>query len=373
MPKYIEQDFKTIINIRKFIDSWFWDKYSINAYNGCQFGCVYCDTRSAKYQMPTDFENNIIIKKNIKEKLDKRLKRARKLLPDVVGLSGAIDPYQHAEEKYRNTSQCLETLEKHGYPVHICTKSTLVLRDLDLLENIGKNTWCTVSITITTANQKVSRFLETKAPTPQERFNIIKTIKRKTKYIQTGVLLIPIVPFIGDSEDGLENMVKYTKESRADYILFGSMTMRDVQAQWFLKHLKQTYPELLGHYEKLYKFQYDLKTYRGTYEVANNYIRQINKEMIRLCAAYRLNYRIKRYIPNDYRGKNYAIAEKLLNESYNLQIQNRPWTKIFWAGQNIQNLKTSVVEIANRNELRKIRNVDDKIESFILSHIDYSI
>jgi len=324
--------------------------------------------------MPTDFENNIIVKKNIREKLDKRLTRARKLLPDVVGLSGAIDPYQPAENEYKNTYQCLEILNKHGYPVHICTKSTLVLRDLDLLEEIGMNTWCTVSVTITTTNQKVAHFLEARAPTPQERFNIVETIKNKTRHIQTGVLLIPIVPFIGDSDNDLENMVKHAKKSRADYILFGGgMTMRDMQAQWFLKHLKQTYPELLGHYEKLYQFQYDPKTYRGTYEVAKNYMRRINKEMIRLCTAYRLRYRIKRYIPDDFRKENYLIAEKLLNESYDLQIHDKPWTKTFWAGQNIQNLNTSVVEIANRNELRKIRNVDDRIESFILSNMDYLI
>ena len=76
MVTYTEKEFKTIFNKRKFVDSWFWDRYGINGYNGCQHGCIYCDSRSAKYFLPTDFENDIIVKKNVKEMLDKRLSNA---------------------------------------------------------------------------------------------------------------------------------------------------------------------------------------------------------------------------------------------------------------------------------------------------------
>ncbi len=139
MVNYQEKEYKSILNKHKFIDSWFWNRYGINPYNGCQFGCVYCDSRSEKYHLPTDFENDIIIKKDVSSMLDKRLTNARALLPDVVAFSGACDPYQPAEAKFKNTRQCLEVLEKHKYPVHIITKSKLVLRDLDLLEKIGSN------------------------------------------------------------------------------------------------------------------------------------------------------------------------------------------------------------------------------------------
>ena len=105
--------------------------------------------------------------------------------------------------------------------VHIITKSTLVLRDLDLLEEIGKNNWCTVSLTITTTQKETARFLEKLAPSPEERFDIIKTIKAKTSYIQTGVLLIPTIPYLTDSFEDIENMVKTTSHSGADYLLFG--------------------------------------------------------------------------------------------------------------------------------------------------------
>jgi len=371
MVEFIEKSFKSILNVRKFIDSWFWDKYSINVYNGCQFGCLYCDSRSAKYYMPTDFENKIIVKKNIKEMLDKRLTRARTLLPDVVALSGVTDPYQSAEKRFENTRQCLEVLEKHKYPVTIATKSKLVLRDLDLLEKIGKNNWCNVSITITTTNSEVARFLEERTSLPKERFDAIKTIKEKTKHIQAGVLLIPIVPYLCDSDENLEVMVKKTKESSADYILFGSgMTMRDLQAKWFLKHLKDSYPELMEKYEELYKFKYNSESYEGTYTPKASYLKRINKKMFDLCEKYELPYRMARFIPSDFRKKNYIIAEKLLNEAYMLQMLGKTWSNKHWAGQNIQNLKESIVAVAKRNELQKIKNVNDEIESFIKENLD---
>lgn len=211
MATITEKEFKSILNKYKFIDSWFWLRYGINPYHGCRFGCIYCDSRSSKYRLPVEFEDTIIVKKNIKEMLDRRLSKARTLLPDVVGVFGATDPYQPAEADYKNTRQCLEVLAKHRYPVHTVTKSKLVLRDLDLLETVGGNNWCTVSVTITTTDPDMARFLEKRAPSPQARFDVIKTIKERTRHVQAGVLLIPVVPVLCDSGAALEEMFKRTK------------------------------------------------------------------------------------------------------------------------------------------------------------------
>ena len=366
MIKYTEKEFKSILNKRKFIDSWFWDRYSINAYNGCQFGCIYCDSRSAHYRMPTDFENNVIVKKNVGEMLDKRISNARSLLPDVVGMSGVTDPYQPAENQYRNTRQCLEVLQKHKYPVHIATKSKLVLQDLEILEKIGTDTWCCVSVTITTTQTEIAKFLEERIPPPPDRFKIINTIKLQAKHIQTGVLFIPIVPFLCDSDEDLESMVKTAKESGADYLLFGAgMTMRDLQSIWFMSHLYNKFPGLVELYEKLYRFKYNKDTYAGMYEPGQQYSQELNRKMLSLCEKFNLQYRIKRYIPEGFRKSNYIISEKLLNRSYQLQIMGKNWKNIYWAGMNIQNLKESIADVATRNELRKIRNVSSDIENFI--------
>jgi DNA repair photolyase len=371
MVEYIEKEFKSILNVLKFIDSWYWARYTLNAYNGCQFGCIYCDSRSAKYHMPTDFENTIIVKKNVKEMLDKRLTRAKRLLPDIVALSGVTDPYQPSESRFKNTRQCLEILVKHKYPVIIGTKSKLVLRDLDLLERIGENNWCCIFITITTTDPEIALFLEERVPLPQIRFSVIKAIKATTNHIQAGVCFTPTVPYVSDSDDILKEMVKKTKESGADYILFGGgLSMRDVQARWFLKHLKERYPELLAKYEDLYEFKYSPDSYEGKYMPKGSYLEKIHKKAFALCEKYKLPYRVKRFIPNDFRRINYIIAEKLLNEAYDLQMLGEVWSKKHWAGMNIQNLKESLLAVAKRNELQKIRNVNDEIEAFIRENLD---
>lgn len=370
MTKFTKKQFKTILNKHKFIDNWFWTRYGLNPYNGCQFGCVYCDSRSNKYYLPSDFENDIIVKTNVGEMLDKRLSKARTLLPDIVGTGGTTDCYQPAEKEFKNTRQCLEVLAKHKYPVLVGTKSTLVLRDLDILDQIGQNTWSCVSLTITTTNAKTARFLETRAPSPQERFKVISTIKQKAKNIQVGVWLIPVVPFLTDSDEDLETMIRTSKESGADYIILGGgMTLRDSQALWFLQHLKNKFPELITKYETLYGFKYDPNNYTGSYGPTGNYSKKINQRCFELCKKYHLPYRIKRFIPDDYRKMNYLLAEQLLNKAYELQALGKAHSQIFWAGQNIQNLKESIVEIAKRGELKKIRNVDEKIESYILDHL----
>ncbi len=366
MITYIEKEFKSVLNVRKSINHWFWDKYGINPYNGCQFGCVYCDSRSAKYNLPTDFENKIIIKKDIDKLLDKRLTNARVLLQDVIGIGGTTDPYQFAETKYKNTRKCLEVIKKHNYPVHIATKSPLVLRDIDLIEDIGKSSWATVSVTITTVDNEIAKFLEERVSLPDTRFNIIKEIKEKTKHIQAGILFMPVVPFLCDNEENIKQIIKRAKESRADYVLFGGgMTMRDMQALWFLKHLKRKYPELIPEYEKLYNFKYNESEYKGNYEPHFTYYQKPTELFIKYVKEYGIRWRIKRFIPGDYRKYNYIISEKLFEISYERQITGRHWDAYFWAAYNIQNLKESIIDIAERNELKKIRGVGNKISAYI--------
>jgi len=366
MTTYTERVFKSILIVRKYIDSWFWDRYGVNPYQGCQFGCIYCDSRSAKYRLPADFENDIIIKKDPAGMLDRRLSRARTLLPDIVAMSGASDPYHHAEARFKSTRQCLEVLDKHSYPVHILTKSKLVLRDLDLLEETGRKTWSCVSVTITASDPEVARFLEPRSPSPQTRFGVVAAIKERTRCIQAGVLLIPVVPYLADSDEDLESLVREAKDAGADYVLFGgAMTMRDQQALWFLKHLQQDYPDLLRKYEQLYGFAYEPGSYDGSYVAKDSYNIQISRKFLDLCAKYDMPLRIRRFIPDDYRAENYRIAEKILNQAYRLMMTGKAWKSLHWAGMNIQNLKEPIAEVSNRGELRNIRNVDARLEDLI--------
>ena len=144
--------------------------------------------------------------------------------------------------------------------------------------------------------------------------------------------------------------------------------MRDNQASWFLKRLSEGFPHLVERYEELYQGKYtSVEGYHGRYEPGKSYSKRINKKMLELCQKYELPFRLKRYIPEDFRKQNYLVAQKLLDESYLSQMLGRPWTKTFWAGQNINNLGESIEDIARRGELRGIRNVDPSIEEYVLN------
>jgi hypothetical protein len=170
----------------------------------------------------------------------------------------------------------------------------------------------------------------------------------------------------------MEEVVSDAKEAGADFILFGGgMTMRDNQASWFMRRLSEEFPHLVEKYEELYQGEYTPEEgYRGKYEPQKRYLKQVHRKMLDLCEKYELNFRIKRYIPRDFRKQNYLIAEKLLNESYLSQMMGKPWTKTFWAGQNINNLGESIEDIAKRGELGKIRNVDPSTEGYILDLLE---
>ncbi len=135
MPKEIE--IKSVLNKTKKRDSWFLCDYTINMYSGCSFNCLYCYIRGSKYG--THMERNLGIKVNAIERLEKQLAtKAKKQQYGIIVVSSATDPYLQFEEEYKLTRQALALIAKYRFPVHIITKSDLVIRDLDLLEEIDQ-------------------------------------------------------------------------------------------------------------------------------------------------------------------------------------------------------------------------------------------
>lgn len=363
MPKFIEKEYKSIIAKRKILDHWFWTRYAINPYNGCLFGCVYCDARSAKYKMPLDFENEILVKQNVGTLLNQQLKRSRSFEKDVVGIGGVTDSYQPAESIYQNTKSILEVLAKFRFPVHLITKSTRVLEDQLLLQKIAQQNYCTLSITITTFDKDLAKFLDFRAPSPEKRLEVIRKIKEETPEIQCGALLIPLVPFFGDDKVSLERYFQKVKAVGADYILFGGgMTLRDQQALFFLKKIKENFPHLIPEYEKLYQFSYNENQYKGEYVPDENYLLEKHQLLFELSERYEIPYRIKRFIPNDYRAENYRIAEILFQESfYNQMAKWKDWEQLFWAAHDIQNLKSPIRTLAQMGMLDTIKNLSGEV------------
>lgn len=211
-----------------------------------------------------------------------------------------------------------------------------------------------LAFTITSVDEKVSSFLEPRAASSEERFLALERIKREHPEIQTGVNLLPIVPFLEDSDENLEAIVRSAHEVRADSITFGGLTLRD-QAPYFLQKIKERYPELVSKFHQLYQGGYVPKD--------KEYMLKINEKVVQLCNEYSVPYRIKRrFIPSDFRKVNYLVAQELADQAYERQIQGKYYNNYLWACNHIHNLTESIVAIARREELEMINNVKGRIK-----------
>lgn len=366
MVKYIYREFKSTLNILKYPDSWFWSRYTLNTYSGCVHACIYCDARSQRYYLDQDFENEVIIKTDFAKKLDNRLKRARKLLPDVIAPGGVNDAYQPIEKKVENTKKVLQVIAKHQFPLNIATKSNLVTRDIDILKKIADDTWCTVGFSISTTNEDLAKFLEPYSSPPSERLEALTTIKKEASNIHVGTYFIPIIPFLEDDDENLEDVFKQSKEAGADFVLFSpGLTMRDSQAEFFIKKLKDS------KYGHIIKPLLDL--YKGQMHPPAEYTRKLHSRLFNLAEKYNLSIRVKRWIPKDYRKWNYKISELLLNTEYREAVKTGKSNKtMMWAGLNLNNLDESIIEVYKRGELNKLRNFTKNIVEFVEPYLEKS-
>jgi DNA repair photolyase len=355
MVKYELKDFSTIINKMKYIDSWWYIRYTINPYQNCEHRCIYCDARSERYHLAEDFDQTIIVKKNVKEQLDRRLSKARTFIPDITALGGVNDCYMPAEKEFKNTRQILEVLLKYKYPVSISTKSTLILRDLDLFQKISEESWCAIAFTITSVDEEVSSFLEPYASSSEERFLALERIKQECPGIQTAINFMPIVPFLEDTDENLEAVVRRAHEMKVDNITFAGMTLRDQQALYFYRKLGEKYPDLVEKFQTLYQGNYVPKD--------KEYTAAISKKVVQLCNKYSVNYRIKRrWIPSDYRRVNYLVAQELADRAYELQLQGKFSNRYLWAANYINNLPQSISILAQNDQLETIQNVKGEVK-----------
>ena len=357
MTKFIEIEAKSILQKQKFRDNWFWNRYGINPYRGCQFACNYCDAITENYLVHKDykdFSRIIYVKRNAPEVLEKEVE---KLKPDVVAMSGVTDPYQPAEKKYELTRKMLETLAKHKFPVHIITKSDLVLKDIDLLSKIAEQNWCTVSITIITFNKELLPYLEPFAPSPERRLEAVDKLNKEG--IQAGVDFTPIVPYLLDGPENIEDVIKRASES-AEYILIGAaMTLRSNQRIRFFDLLKTNFPELVKKYKNLY----------GEKEnPPQDYIVRLNRYAFEFCKKYG----IKNYIePPSFaqpRKENFDVANHLLLIAFFKEFKSaNPYSAWAYhkASQTIENLNESITEISKRKALEKLPGVGKSISKVV--------
>ncbi len=273
---------KTLLASVKQPDPWFGLKYNMNLYRGCQHQCIYCDSRSECYQI----ENfaDILVKTNAIQLLEAELRRKR--IKGTIGTGSMNDPYMPIESTLNLTGRALEVIAAHAFPVHIITKGTLVLRDLPTLKAINR-AYAAVSFTITTADDELGKQLEPGAPRVSERFAAME--KLASAGILTGVTMMPILPFIEDSEENIRAIVEKAAGSGAKYIIstFG-MTLRDRQRAYFYAQLEKKFPGLQGKY---------MRTFGERYFAPAQNAKRLEALFTKLCAQFEIATKMPFYSP----------------------------------------------------------------------------
>lgn len=222
----------------------------MNIYRGCQHQCIYCDSRSECYRIENF--NDILVKINAPEKLTQELSSKR--VKGTVCFGSMNDSYMPIEQKYKLTRKCLDIIRQFRFPIHLMTKSDLVLRDLDIIKEISK-VYAAVTFTITTSSDAISRKVEVGAPVSSKRFAAMK--KLSDNGIYTGISMMPILPFIEDTKENIESIVMGVKESGGKYIIPSiGMTLRDRQRDYYYKKLDELFPGLSDRYRKTYGGSY---------------------------------------------------------------------------------------------------------------------
>ena len=333
-------------------DPWFWTAGSINPYRGCEHNCTYCDGKAEWYRIK-NFGSHIKIKVDAAQKFEKELIRLgltpnfrqrkntlEKFLPEISEQSrmkrkkipffpiavggGVCDVYQPSEKKFRVTRQLLEKSRDFGIPVMVLTKSTLVLRDLDLLTENNTLSYANVSFTITLINEMTQNIFEPRSASSVQRFNALKTARMRG--LHGGVMFMPILPGIGDTEENIKQIVQKSKEAQAEFVLPGGLTLKPGRnKQEFLTVIKQHFPDLLPLYRDLYgnNSKYgnpnpNFKEVINSYKLAHEYCRKVG-----------IPDRIPRYIPSGVSQKNFLVSTTLHNLAYYLQwVEEKHWRSV---------------------------------------------
>lgn len=312
---------KTILNKAKRADLWFWTRYSAYPYIGCQHGCDFCYCRERKYSPypdPHDFAYRIRVKENAPE----LLRRALHHTPIDLIFTG---DYQPAERKFELSRKMLAIILEFGFPVFILERSPLVLRDLDLIQEIHKNARAIVAFSIISTPDSPSysrvKSLERLAPKIEKRFQAMEKFAKAG--VPTGTCFMPILPGLCDNPENLEAVVRWTANHGGQFVLASSLTLADQQKDYFLTILREHFPDLLQQYHKLFP--------PGSYSPANYDWRQVAQQIRQNCLSEGIRDRIPRpIIPGDRRAVNRRVVELLADQIHIMELTNQVPSKI-WA------------------------------------------
>jgi DNA repair photolyase len=262
-----------------------WD---LNIYRGCGHACKYCYAiYSHDYLNDNNYFGNIYVKTNIVEKLESELK-SKTWKRETINIGGVTDSYQPCEVNYKIMPDILKLLIKYKTPAIISTKSNLILRDHDLIDELSKITYVDVAATITTTDEKIRQCLEPGSCETMKRFDMLNCFRKTNASI--GLHVMPIIPYITDSYENLNSISYYAQQVDVHYMLPNSLYLRGKTKSYFLGFVKTEYPHLYDNLLSLYRTgnidkEYQDKLYKTVnelirkYKILSNYSKPIKEKM----------------------------------------------------------------------------------------------
>lgn len=246
---------KSILQKVKYKEGWFGVDYNINLYKGCCHGCIYCDSRSSCYGIE-NFDQ-VRTKKDALRILENELRRKR--VKGVVGMGAMSDTYNPFEKELMLSRNALMLIDHYGFGFSLETKSDLILRDLDILQSISKHNSAVVKMTITCADDTLSKIIEPNVCPSSKRFQALQTMNEAGVF--AGILLMPLLPFINDTEENVLGIVHLAKTHKIPFIypMFG-VTLRENQRTYYLNKIEQRFPEAAKKTIQAYGINYNCQS-----------------------------------------------------------------------------------------------------------------
>jgi DNA repair photolyase len=270
---------------------------SINAYRGCEHGCIYCYARPTHcylgHSAGLDFETKLYAKPDAAKLLERELSNPR-YVPDTIALGTNTDPYQPIEQERQLTRAILEVLERTQHPVGIVTKSALVLRDIDILERMAKLGLAKVALSVTTLDRHIARAMEPRATTPAKRLDALRQLSEAG--IPTAVMVAPVVPGLTDSET--ESILAAAHDAgvrEAGYVLLRlPLEIKELFREW----LRSAFPDRADRVLHLIQSMHGGRDYDSTFGLRQRgrgpYADQIAQRFRLACRRLGLNAERKR-------------------------------------------------------------------------------
>jgi DNA repair photolyase len=229
-------------------------RYTINPYRGCTMQCFYCFARKTHtyldFDYGEDFNSRIVVKVNAPALLRKELAASR-WQGEHIAMGTNVDPYQRAEGRYRLMRGILEGLREFANPFSILTKGTLILRDIDLLQQCSAVTDVGTNLSVGSVDRELWKVVEPGTPNPLRRLDAVRKLNEAG--IPCGVLMAPILPFISSTDKAMTETVRAIAEAKATHVMPIVLHLRKGGSrEWYLRWLKERHPELIPKYQELY-------------------------------------------------------------------------------------------------------------------------